>query len=56
MPKVLQQSPPNRVSIQIHMLNLTNSNDVTVATAVPIVAVWVPSRLAAPWIVQDEEM
>jgi hypothetical protein len=46
---------PNRVSIQIHMLTLTDSNDATVAIAVPIVAVWVPSRLAAPWIVQDEE-
>jgi hypothetical protein len=46
---------PNRVGIQIHMLTLTDSNDATVATSVPIVAVWVPSRLAAPWIVQDEE-
>jgi hypothetical protein len=26
------------------------------ATRVPVVAVWVPSRLGAPWIVQDDEM
>jgi hypothetical protein len=46
---------PNRVSIQIHMLTLADTSGATVAERVPIVAAWVPSRLAAPWIVQDEE-
>lgn len=46
---------PNRVSIQIHTLTLTDADDAPVADRVPVVAVWVPSRLGAPWIVQDEE-
>jgi hypothetical protein len=45
----------NRVTIQIHMLTLTDANDRPLATQVPVVAVWVPSRLAAGWIVQDED-
>jgi len=44
----------NRVTIQIHMLTLTDESERVLATNVPVVAVWVPSRLAAAWIVQDE--
>jgi hypothetical protein len=46
---------PNSVTIQIHVLSLTQDNqDVIVARDVPVVAVWVPSRMAIPWIVQNQ--
>lgn len=40
------------VTIQIHTLNLTRDDEV-VAENVPVLAVWVPSRLARAWIAQD---
>lgn len=46
---------PNRVTIQIHILTLTDAGDQPLATQVPVIAVWVPARLAAAWIVQDED-
>jgi hypothetical protein len=47
------------VTIQVHMLDLTQENQATgkeevVAEAVPVIAVWVPARLAIPWIDQDQ--
>lgn len=47
---------PNRVTLQLHMVTLTDKEDRSIIAAdVPIVAVWVPSRLAAAWIVQDDD-
>ena len=43
----------DNVTIQIHTLDLTRDDQVVVRD-VPVVAVWVPSRLAQSWIVQDE--
>ena len=46
---------PDRVTIQIHKLSLTQGeDDAVVARDVPVIAVWVPSRMAIPWIVQDQ--
>jgi Z1 domain len=45
---------PNQVTVQVHMLTLTDRAGRPLVTQVPVVAVWVPSRLAAPWIVQDD--
>ena len=42
-----------RVSVQIHMLSLTREGYV-VNENVPVLAVWVPSRLAVGWIEQDQ--
>ncbi len=47
---------PNRVTIQVHMLTLTDQQNNIQGENVPVIAVWVPSRLAAGWIVQDEEV
>lgn len=44
----------DNVTIQIHTLNLTRDDQV-VAEDVPVLAVWVPSRLARAWIAQDEQ-
>lgn len=44
----------DNVTIQIHTLNLTRDDQV-VAENVPVVAVWVPARLARAWIAQDEQ-
>ncbi|MDZ7840898.1 MAG: Z1 domain-containing protein [Gammaproteobacteria bacterium] len=41
------------VTIQIHTLDLTQDNNV-VKDNVPIVAVWVPARLARAWVHQDQ--
>jgi hypothetical protein len=46
------------VTVQIHMLRLTQDSgqgDEVIAVQVPVVAIWIPSRLGAPWIVQDED-
>lgn len=43
----------DNVTIQIHTLDLTRDDQVAVR-GVPVVAVWVPSRLARSWIVQDD--
>jgi hypothetical protein len=40
------------VTIQIHTLDLTR-NDAVVAENVPVIAVWVPARLARAWLVQE---
>ena len=45
---------PNQVTIQIHMLTLTDRAERPLVARVPVVAVWVPSRLAESWIVQDD--
>lgn len=44
----------DNVTIQIHTLNLTRDDQV-VAEDVPVLAVWVPSRLARAWIAQEEQ-
>jgi hypothetical protein len=41
------------VTIQIHMLTLTR-DDQPIATAVPVLAVWVPARMARAWVHQDQ--
>lgn len=41
------------VSIQIHTLNLTR-DDAVILEDVPVVAVWVPARLARGWVNQDQ--
>lgn len=46
---------PNEVTIQIHTLNLTR-NDSVVAENVPVLAVWVPGRLAEGWLVQEPQI
>lgn len=45
----------DNVSIQIHALDLTRES-VLVAENVPVIAVWVPSRLARAWIVQEPQI
>lgn len=43
------------VTVQIHRLDLTrDSNANVVAQDVPVLAVWVPARLARGWVVQDQ--
>jgi hypothetical protein len=43
------------VTIQIYDLALTQGpDDTVVARDVPVVAVWVPRRMAIPWVVQDQ--
>lgn len=44
----------DNVTVQIHALNLTRDN-LKVAQHVPILAVWVPARLARAWIAQDQQ-
>lgn len=44
----------DNVTIQIHTLDLTR-NDQVVKENVSVLAVWIPSRLARAWIVQDEQ-
>jgi chloramphenicol 3-O-phosphotransferase len=41
------------LTIQIHMLDLTR-DDVVILSDVPVVAVWVPIRLARGWVNQDQ--
>jgi hypothetical protein len=43
----------NTVAVQIHRPDLTRQENV-VARDVPVIAVWVQSRLARPWVVQDQ--
>ena len=43
----------DNVSIQIHIINLMRQGNV-IKESVPIIAVWVPARLAIPWIHQDQ--
>jgi hypothetical protein len=44
----------DRVTIQIHNLNLTRgTNGPVVAQNIPVMAIWIPARLGASWLVQD---
>jgi hypothetical protein len=43
------------VTIQIHTLNLTRE-DAAVAENVPVLAVWVPARLAQGWLAQEPQV
>lgn len=43
----------NGVSIQIHNLEIRDSSEVTIATDVPVIAVWTPTELARPFLVQE---
>jgi len=46
---------PDRVCAQVHFFDLTDGdNGPIVREAVPILTVWVPKRLEADWIVQDQ--
>ncbi len=45
----------DRVTIQIHTLNLTRG-DVVISENVPVVAVWVPARLARSWVAQEPQV
>jgi hypothetical protein len=45
----------DNVSVQIHTLDLTRNNNV-VAENVPVVAVWVPARLARAWLAQEPQL
>lgn len=42
------------VTVQLHSLDLTR-NGAVVATNVPVVAVWVPARLARSWLTQEPQ-
>jgi hypothetical protein len=44
----------DNVTIQIHTLQLTR-NDVSVAENVAVITVWVPSRIAEGWLVQEPQ-
>ena len=44
----------DNVTIQIHTLELTRDDQV-ISKNVPVVAVWVPQRMARSWIAQDEQ-
>lgn len=44
----------DNVTIQLHTLDLTRGEQV-VSDNVPVLAVWVPSRLARTWIAQEEQ-
>lgn len=44
---------PDSVTIQLHNLTLTRDNLPSVAD-VPVIAIWIPNRLALPWLVQDQ--
>jgi hypothetical protein len=44
----------DRVTIQIHNLSLTRgTNGPVVADNIPVMAIWIPARLGASWLVQD---
>lgn len=48
---------PDTVTVQIHHLRLTQGKapaKKVVAENVPLVAIWVPRRLAKPWLIQDQ--
>ncbi len=46
---------PEIVSVQIHTLSL-RMNDEAVANNVPVIAVWIPTRLGRDWLVQDQHI
>jgi len=43
-----------RLTVQIHRLNLTEAGE-RVRRAVPVLAIWVPARMALDWITQDQQ-
>ncbi len=43
----------DQVTVQIHTLDLTQDGDV-VCRDVPVLAVWIPARMAVGWIQQDQ--
>ena len=45
---------PNSVTIQVHILTLTDVDGNVVARDVAVIAVWVPSRMALSWIAQTQ--
>lgn len=46
---------PSQVTVQIHSLQLTSGgNAIAGASNVPVIAVWVPARMAIPWITQHQ--
>jgi hypothetical protein len=44
----------NRVTIQVHHLSLRQGANV-VAERVPVIAVWIPRRMALNWVAQDQQ-
>lgn len=42
------------VTIQVHFVDLTQ-NEVVVAEAVPVIAVWVPRRMGLSWVTQNQQ-
>jgi hypothetical protein len=48
------RDPDDNVTIQIHTLDLTRDDGI-IAHNVPVLAVWVPARLARPWIAQEDQ-
>jgi len=44
----------DNISVQIHTLNLTREG-VVVAENVPVLAVWIPARLARAWVAQEPQ-
>jgi hypothetical protein len=45
----------DRVTVQIHTVDLTRERATLAMERVPVVTVWVPARLARAWVVQDEQ-
>lgn len=46
---------PDRVTVQVHFFDLTEGTDPTaVRKAVPILTIWVPKRLEADWVTQEQ--
>jgi hypothetical protein len=46
---------PDRITVQAHFFDLTEGADPTpVRKAVPILTIWVPKRLEADWVTQDQ--
>jgi hypothetical protein len=45
----------DRVTVQVHYFDLTEPpNDTVVRTGVPLLAIWVPRRMEADWVSQDQ--
>lgn len=44
----------NRVSLQIHNLNLRDENDSIIAENVPLISIWVPESMGTDWLVQNQ--
>ena len=44
----------NSITVQIHEIDLTNNDDTVIKEDVPVLAVWVPARMAQGWISQNQ--